>query len=94
MRTLIVSLVICIFVVPVSVAVFLIFTVLAALIPNLYFVYTSLALAFATLTMVWGPLWFEPFFSGSSGLSSGNQKHTTSLQEKNHEKCLEGQVRQ
>ena len=94
MRTLIVSLVIWTFVVPVAVAIFLIFTFLAALVPNLYFVFTSVALAFATLTMVWGPFWFEPFFSGSSGLSSGNQQHTTSLQEKNHEKCLEGQVRQ
>jgi hypothetical protein len=94
MRTLIASLVIWIFVVPVAVAVFLIFTFLATLVPNLYFVFTPLALVFATLSMVWGPFWFEMFSGGSFVLSSGNQQHTTSLQEKNHEKCLEDQVRQ
>lgn len=93
MKTLIVSFVIWIFVVPLGVALFLIFTFLAALVPNLYLVFTSLVLAFATLTMVLGPFWFEPFFGSSFDLTAGNQQHTTSHQEKNHEKCLAGQVR-
>jgi len=53
---LIASLVVWIFVVPVAVAVFLIFTFLAALVPNLYFVFTPLALAFATLRLSGGVL--------------------------------------
>jgi hypothetical protein len=61
MKTLIVSFVIWIFVVPVAVAVFFIFMFLAAHGPDLYFTVTPLALAFSVLTMVWGPFWLEPF---------------------------------
>ena len=93
MRTLIASLVIWIFVVPVAVAVFLILTFLSARVPHLHFVFTSLALVFATLSMVWEPFWFELFFDANFRLFAGNQQRTTSLQEKKHEN-LEGQVRQ
>ena len=55
MKTLVVSFVIWIFVVPVAVAVFLISMFLAAHSPDLYFAFAPLALAFSILTMVWGP---------------------------------------
>jgi len=93
MKTLVVSFVIWIFVIPAAVAVFLIFTFLAAHIPDLYFTFASLALAFSILTMVWGPFWLEPFSSVSFSLFPDSQQHTNSIQEKKHEECLEGQVR-
>jgi len=93
MKTLVVSFEIWIFVIPAAVAVFLIFTFLAAHIPDLYFAFASLALAFSILTMVWGPFWLEPFSSVSFLLFPESQQHTNSIQEKKHEKCLEGQVR-
>ena len=93
MKTLIVSFAIWIFVVPAVVTVFLIFTFLAAHIPDLYFAFASLALAFSILTMVWGPFWLEPFSSASFWLFPKSQQRTNSIQEKKHEKCLEGQVR-
>ena len=93
MKTLVVSFVIWIFVIPAAVAVFLIFTFLAAHIPDLYFPFASLALAFSILTMVWGPFWLEPFSSVSFSLFPESQQHTNSIPEKKHEKCLEGQVR-
>jgi len=93
MKTLVVSFVIWIFVIPAAVAVFLIFTFLAAHIPGLYFPFASLALVFSILTMVWGPFWLEPFSSVSFSLFPESQQQTNSIQEKKHEKCLEGQVR-
>jgi hypothetical protein len=54
MKTCLFSLLICVLVVPVMVASFLIVTVLSALIPDLYFASVSLALTFTVLTMVWG----------------------------------------
>ena len=93
MKTLIVSFVIWIFVVPVAVAVFLISMFLAAHSPDLYFTFTPLALAFSILTMVWGPFWLEPFSSISFWLFPKSQQRTNSIQEKKYEKCLEGQVR-
>ncbi len=93
MKTLVVSFVIWIFVIPAAVAVFLIFTFLAAHIPDLYFAFASLALAFSILTMVWGPFWLEPFSSVSFLLFPESQQYTNSIQEKKHEKYLDGQVR-
>ena len=89
MKTLVVSFVIWIFVIPAAVAVFLIFTFLAAHIPDLYFAFASLALAFSILTMVWGPFWLEPF----SSAHPKSQHRTNSIQEKKYEKYLEGHVR-
>ena len=91
MKTLIVSFVIWIFVVPVAVAVFLISMFLAAHSPDLYF--APLALAFSILIKVWGPFCLEPFSSISFWLFPKSQQRTNSIQEKKYEKYLEGQVR-
>ncbi len=93
MKTLIVSLIFCIVIVPSAVAVFLIFTFLAAFVPKLYFLLTWFAVAFVTLAAMWGPFWFLPSSGGSSASFSGNRQHLTSSQEKNHDQYLEGQVR-
>jgi hypothetical protein len=92
MKTLIVSLIICIVFVPCAVAIFLILAFLAAFVPNLYFVFTCLAAAFATFATIWGPFWFLPCSEGSSPSSSGNQQHSISSQEKNHDKYFEGRL--
>src|SRR5207245_4198585 len=55
---LLISFVIWVLIVPALVALFLIFTFIAAFLPDLYFAATSFALAFAVVTMVWGPFWF------------------------------------
>ena len=93
MKTLVVSFVIWIFVVPAAVAVFLIFTFLAVQIPDLYFAFASVALAFSILTMIWGPFWLELFSSVSFWLFPKSQQRTNSIQEKKYEHCLERQVR-
>jgi hypothetical protein len=93
MKTLIISLTIWIFIVPAVVALFLIFTFLAAYNPDLYPALASLALAFSILTMVWGPFCLEPFSSASFSLFPKSQQRTNSIQEKKHEKYLEGQAR-
>ena len=92
MKTLVVSFVIWIFVIPAAVAVFLIFTFLAAHIPDLYFPFASLALAFSILTMVWGTFWLEAFLSASFWLFPKSQQRPNSIQEKKYEKYLDGQV--
>jgi hypothetical protein len=93
MKTLIVSFVIWIFVVPVAVAVFFIFMFLAAHSPGLYFTFAPLALAFSILTMVWGPFWLEPFSSISFWLFPKSEQRTNSIQDKKYEYCVEDQVR-
>ena len=93
MKTLIVSFAIWIFVVPAVVTVFLVFTFLVAHIPDRYFIFATLALAFSILTMVWGPFWLEPFSSVSFWLFPKSQQRTHSIQEKKYEKYLEGHVR-
>jgi high-affinity Fe2+/Pb2+ permease len=93
MKTLIVSLAIWIFVVPAVVTAFLIFTFLVAHSADRYFTFSTVALAFSILTMVWGPFWLEPFSSASSWLFSKSQQRTNSIQEKKYEKHLEGHVR-
>ena len=93
MKTLIVSFAIWIFVAPAVVAIFLIFTFLAAYNPDLYPALASLALAFSILTMVWGRFWLEPFSSASFWMFPKSQPRTNSIQEKRYEKHLEGHVR-
>ena len=93
MKTLIVSFAIWIFVVPAVVTVFLIFRFLVVHSPDPYFTFATLALAFSILTMVWGPFWLEPFSSASFWLFPKSQQRTNSIQEKKHEKYLDGQVR-
>ena len=93
MKTLIVCFAIWIFVVPVAVGLFLIFKLLAASVPDLYFVTTSLALGFSILALVWGPFWLEPFSSISSRLCPKCPQHANSIQEKKYERCVEGEVR-
>jgi hypothetical protein len=79
--------------VPAVVAVFLLFRFLAAYRPVLYPALASLALAFSILTMVWGRFWVEPFLSASFWLFPKSQQRPNSIQEKNYEKYLDGQVR-
>ncbi len=93
MKILIVSFAIWIFIVPAVVALFLIFTFLAAYSPDLYPALASLALAFSILTMVWGRFWLEPFLSASFWLFPKSQRRPNSIQEKKYEKYLDGQVR-
>jgi len=82
MKTLLISFLIWVLIVPVCVTLFLIFTFIAAFVQDLYFAATSFAVAFAVLTMVWGPFWLEPF-SGSSGHPlQRNRQHPNSTQEK------------
>ena len=93
MRTLLISFVIWVLIVPALVALFLIFTCIAAFLPDLYFAATSFALAFAVVTMVWGPFWLGPY-SGSSGrLFPRNRQHQNSTQEKKRAHSLKDQVR-
>ncbi|HVH72189.1 MAG TPA: hypothetical protein VNB49_13905 [Candidatus Dormibacteraeota bacterium] len=82
MKTLVLSFVVWVLIVPVFVALFLIFTFIVTFVRDLYFAATSLALAFTVLTVAWGPLWFGPF-SGSSGHPSPrNRQHPNSTLEK------------
>ena len=93
MKTLIVSFAIWIFIVPAVVALFLIFTFLAAYSPDLYPALASFALGFSILTMGWGRFWLEPFSSASFWLFPKSQQRTNSIQEKKYEKYLKGHVR-
>ena len=93
MKTLIVSFAIWIFIVPAVVALFLIFTFLAAYNPDLYPAFASLVLAFSILTMVWGRFWLAAFLSAGFWLFPKSQQRPNSIQEKKYEKYLDGQVR-
>jgi hypothetical protein len=93
MKTLIVSFAIWIFVVPAGVAVFLIYTSVAARTPDLYLTVIALALALSILAMVSGASWLEPFFTASIPLFNKSQQHTNSIQEIKHENSLEGRIR-
>ena len=93
MKTLIVSFAIWIFVVPAVVTAFLIFTFLVAHSEDRYSTFATIALAFFIFTIVWGPLWLEPFSSASFSLFPKSQQRTNSIQEKKYEKYLEGRVR-
>ena len=87
MKTCLFSLLICVLVVPVMVASFLIVTALSALIPDLYFASVSLALTFTILTMVWGAFWRD-LTSIRFRFSQRNRQSTNSLQEKKYEHSL------
>ena len=93
MKTLIVTFVFLIFVVPAAVALFLIFRFFTSQVPDLYFALVSLGLAFSVSTMVWGPFWLEPFSPVSFRLFPRSRQCTNSIQEKKYAKCFEGQVR-
>jgi len=85
MKTLLFSLLICVLVVPVMVASFLIVTAISALIPHLYFASMSLALTLAILTMVWGAFWRELLSRISFRFFQRNRQSINSLQEKKYE---------
>ncbi len=93
MKILIVSLILWIFVVPCAVATCLVLMFLAGFVPNLYLVFTGLVIAFATLAIMRGTFWTGQSSKESSALSSKNHQQSTSFQQKQHEKCLEGQLR-
>lgn len=93
MRTLLISFLIWVLIVPAIVALFLIFTFIAAFVPDVYFASTSLALAFAVVTMVWGPFWLGPFLGSSGHPLSRNRQHPNSTQEKRYARSFKGQVR-
>ena len=93
MKTFVISLVIWLFIVPCAVASFLILTFLAAFVPNLYFVLTCIAAAFATLATIWGPFCFLQSSDDRSAMSSESRQHSISFQEKNNERYLESSRR-
>lgn len=93
MRTLLISFLIWVLIVPAIVALFLMFTFIAALAPDVYFASTSLALAFAVVTMVWGPFWLEPFLGSSGHRFPRNRQHQNSTQEKKRAHSFNGQAR-
>jgi len=66
---------------------------LAGFVPNLYLVFTGLVIAFATFAIMRGTFWTGQSSKESSALSSKNHQQSTSFQQKQHEKCLEGQLR-
>jgi hypothetical protein len=92
MKTLIVSFAIWIFLVPVVVAMFLISTAVAERRQDLYFTFTTLALALSLLAMVSGPSWLEPFFTAQRSIISNNSATHKFNQEIKHEKSLEGRI--
>ena len=93
MKTLIISFVIWVFVVPAVVAVFLIFTFIATRNPDLYFAFIALALALSILAMASGLSWLAPLFIGSVRSFPRTQQRPNSIQEIKHEKSFEGQFR-
>lgn len=93
MRTLLISFVIWVLIVPALVAVFFIFSFIAAFVRDLYFAATSFALAFGVVTMVWGPFWLGPFLSSSGRRFPRNRQHQNSTQEKKRAHSFNGQVR-
>ena len=93
MKTFILSFAIWVFVVPVTVAVSLIFTFIAARIPDLYFAFVALALTLSILTMTSGLSRLESSFITSVRSFPKTQQSPNSIQEIKHEKSLEGQFR-
>ncbi|MBZ5700438.1 MAG: hypothetical protein LAN84_01175 [Acidobacteriia bacterium] len=93
MKTLIVCFAIWMFAVPAAVAMFLIFTFLAARIPAVYITSTFLALASCIFAMVCGPFWLEPFSMPTFWLFPRTHRQTNSIQEKKHDNSLESEVR-
>ena len=93
MKAFILSFAIWVFVVPVTVAVSLIFTFIAARIPDLYFAFVALALTLSILTMTSGLSRLESSFITSVRSFPKTQQSPNSIQEIKHEKSLEGQFR-
>ena len=93
MKIFILSFAIWVFVVPAAVTVFLIFTLIAKRIPDLYLTLITLALTLSILTMASGPSWLELFFITSVRWFPNSQQSPTSIQEIKHEKSVEGQFR-
>ena len=93
MKAFILSFAIWVFVVPVTVAVSLIFTFIAARIPDLYFAFVALALTLSILTMTSGLSRLESSFITSVRSFPKTQQSPNSIQEIKHEKFLEGQSR-
>ncbi len=89
MKTLIVSFIIWIFIVPCAVAIYLVFGFLTARAPNFYFVCTCLAITLAPLAIIWGSFWILNSSRESSAFSPVNHQRSTSFTEKNHEKYLD-----
>jgi hypothetical protein len=82
MKTLVISFVVWVLIVPVFVALFLIFTFIVTFARDLSFDATTIALAFAALTAAWGPFWFGPFLGSSGDPFPRNRQHPNSTQEK------------
>ena len=93
MRTHLISFFIWVLIVPALVAVFFILSFIAAFVRDLYFAATSFALAFAVLTMVWGPFWLGPLLGSSGHPSQRNLQHPNSTQEKKRAHSFKSQVR-
>jgi hypothetical protein len=93
MKILVLSFAIWLFVVPTAVALFLLFTFLAAQTSDLYPAFASLVLGFSISVMVWGPFWLEPLLHVTFRPFPKFQHRTNPIQEKKYEKCLEGQAR-
>ncbi len=85
MKIFILSFAIWVFVVPAAVTVFLMFTLIVARIPDLYFALIALALTLSILTTAIGPSWLEPFFITSVRWFPNSQQSPTSIQEIKHE---------
>ena len=93
MKTLIVSFAIWMLVVPVVVAVFLIFTFIAVRDPELYFAFTALALALSILAIPSGLSSLAPFSIGRVRSFPRTHQCPNSIEEIKHEKSFEGQFR-
>ena len=91
MKTAGIALLIWVLVVPSAVALFLIFTFIASLIPTLYSATVSLALTLALFISIWGPLSFFPS-QPSSSLSAPMATRPNLSQENNYENCFKPQI--
>jgi len=93
MKTLIVCFVLWIFVVPVLAGVFLIFAFIATPVPDLYYAFTSLALSFSLVAIVYGLLRHDRLSSVSFHFFSRNRQSMNFVQEKKYENLVENSAR-
>jgi len=93
MKIFILSFAIWVFVVPAAVTLFLMFTLIVARTPELYFALIALALTLSILTTAIGPSWLKPFYITSVRSFPKTQQSPNSIQEIKHENSLEGQFR-
>ena len=89
MRTLIVSLMLWVFIVPCAVAIYLMLMFVAKFQPNLYWVCVCLASALATWAIIWGSLWIPNSTRERSAVSSRNRLQATSVPKQKHEKYFQ-----